>query len=177
MSETAVRIVSLLLAAIFLWAAVAKVVRYGSWRTVLAGYRVPVMVGNIAVFGVPLLELIVVGLLLAGETRAGAALTVMLLSVFSFALVRARAIQGGKLPCGCFGATKERDFRLLLLRNGLLAILPAALLIEGEDVMPLSELGWPSAGDALPTLLTLAGIAVALWIAREISTSFRKGRS
>jgi hypothetical protein len=63
------------------------------------------------------------------------------------------------------------------LRNGLLAVLPAALLVEGRDVMPLADFGWPSTGDALPTLLTLAGIAVGLWIVREVASSFRKGRS
>jgi hypothetical protein len=177
MSEAAVRIISLLLAAIFLWAAVAKVARFGSWRVVLAGYRIPPSLERLSAPAVPFVELLVVGLLLAGETRAGAALSVMLLSTFSLALVRARALQGDRLPCGCFGAHKERDYRVLLLRNGLLAVLPAALLVEGRDVMPLADFGWPSTGDALPTLLTLAGIAVGLWIVREVASSFRKGRS
>jgi uncharacterized membrane protein YphA (DoxX/SURF4 family) len=176
MSEAVVRTISLLLASVFAWAAVAKVVRFGAWRSVLAGYRLPAGTERPIAVLVPLVEVAVAALLLIGETRAGAALSVMLLSSFSLALVRARALQGDRLPCGCFGATKERDYKLLLLRNGVLALLPAALLLGGRDVVPTSGVGWPSMSDALPTLLTLAGLVAALWIAREVASSFKKGR-
>jgi hypothetical protein len=176
MSEPVVRTISLLLAIVFAWAAAAKLVRFGQWRAVLAGYRLPPWTERPIAVIVPLVEAVVAFLSLAGETRAGAALSVMLLSSFSLALVRARALQGDRLPCGCFGANKERDYKLLLLRNGVLALLPTALLLGGRDVTPTSGVGWPSMSDALPTLLTLVGLAVALWIAREVATSFKKGR-
>jgi hypothetical protein len=114
--------------------------------------------------------------LVLGETRAGAAFTIVLLSGFSFALVRARALQGDRLPCGCFGAAKERDYRALLLRNGLLALLPASLLIAGKDVLPLSDVGLPNASETVPGILAVAGVAVAAWAAREVVHAFHKER-
>lgn len=177
MSDPVVTTISLILAAVFAWAAIAKALRFSDWRAVLVGYRLPGLVARVSSWTVPLAELFVVGLILAGETKAGSALSLMLLSSFSLALVRARALQGVRLPCGCFGARKERDYRLLLARNGSLAVLPAALLLGGHDLTPLSGLVSPSAGDVLPTLLALVGILLALWTAREVAGAVKKGRS
>jgi hypothetical protein len=162
---------------VFAWAAIAKVARFRMWQAVLARYRLPVTASTAAAIGVPLAETAVAALLLAGATRAGAALSVSLLSAFSLVLLRARALQGDRLPCGCFGAAKERDYRLMLLRNGSLAVLAAALLLEGRDIDPMTGFGLPSAAEALPAILTVAGLLLVTWMGLIVASSFRKGRS
>jgi hypothetical protein len=177
MTSTLLRSLAVILAMIFAWAPGAKVLRFGTWRAVLAGYRLPPLMERVARVAVPATELTVAGLLIGGETRAGAALSVALLSSFCFALVRARALQGDRLPCGCFGARKERDYRALLLRNAALALLPATLLAGGRDVSLLGGVTAPRASDLLPSALAVFGVAVIAWTAREVSVAFRKGRS
>jgi hypothetical protein len=176
MSDVIVRIISFTLAAVFAWAAVAKAARFRSWQTVLARYRLPSTVFGPAAVAVPLAELGIAALLVAGATRAGAALSVSLLSAFSLVLLRARSLQGDRLPCGCFGAAKERDYRLMLLRNGSLAVLAAALLLEGRDVDPTTGIGLPSAAEAVPAVLTVAGLLLIMWMGLVVAGSFRKGR-
>jgi hypothetical protein len=177
MSDQVVATIALLLGAVFAWASVAKILRFAEWKRILSAYGLPPSVHGVTSWGVPLVEALVVTLIVMGETRAGAALALMLLSGFSLALVRARSLQGERLPCGCFGRTKERDYRLLLARNAFLALLPATLLLGGRDVAPLSGARAPTGDDLVPTLLALAGILLALWTAREVSGAFRKGRS
>ena len=177
MNDVVVRMISLALAAVFAWAAVAKLARFSTWRAVLAGHRLPGTFSIIAAAGVPLAEGAIAALLIAGATRAAAAFTVTLLSAFSLVLLRAKVMQGDRLPCGCFGAAKERDYRLMLLRNGTLAALAAALLIEGRDVDPISGLGLPSSTEIFPTALTVAGLGVVVWMAVTVAGSFRRGRS
>jgi hypothetical protein len=65
----------------------------------------------------------------------------------------------------------------MLARNALLAIPAAALLLEGRNVGTVSHLGLPSSDEILPTLLALIGVGAALWMAREVTGAFKKGRS
>ena len=177
MSRAFVSSVSLFLAAIFAWAAAAKLARLGTWRSVLAGYRLPVPVARVSVLLVPLAELAVAGLLVAGATRAGGALSITLLSLFSLALFHARSLEGDRLPCGCFGGRKDRDYRLLLGRNATIALLPVVLLLNGRDVAPLRDWRLPAGDETIAALLVVIGLGVATWTARQVSVAFRKGRA
>lgn len=164
-----------LLALLFAWAAVAKLVRFRAWRTALHGYRLP---GEAALaVGVPSAEAGVPILVLMDRSRAAAALALALLALFSLALLRARTLRGNKLPCGCFGGAGERDYRLMLARNGTLGLLAGTVLMARRDVRALEDLGAPDASEAIPAALALLGIVILAWLAWTLSSTLRGGRS
>lgn len=127
--------------------------------------------------GVPAAEAGVPVLVLFDRSRAAAALALALLALFSLALLRARALRGDRLPCGCFGRAGERDYRLMLARNGSLGVLAGTVLAAGRDVRVLEELGAPDASEVIPAALALLGIVVLAWLAWTLSSTVRGGRS
>ncbi len=159
-----VSVAALVLAVAFGWAALAKVARLQAWRRTLAGYRLPEALERAVLGVVPLAEGTAAVLLVAGDdvTRSGAALVVALLSAFSLAVLRARRIQGDRLPCGCFGGSGRRDYRLMLARNALLGGLAAAVLLVPR--VASFELEAPDASQVLPAALAALGLALVSWL-------------
>ncbi|MDQ3940196.1 MAG: hypothetical protein M3238_02470 [Actinomycetota bacterium] len=164
------------MSATFGWAAVLKVARFGSWRAALVRYRLPATVFSVALVAVPLFEASAVALLLFGSTPVGAALSLALLSTFSWAVVRARAISGDRVPCGCFGRLEERDYRTMLLRNAALGLAAAAVLIRGGDSNALSGFALPRADEAVPALLVVVGVALIAWLGWQAAATARGQR-
>lgn len=97
-----------IIAVVFAWAAVPKLIDPATFAADLENYRVlpQTLVGPVALF-VPSLELIVAAALLWPRYQRGASLiaTGMLL-MFSGAMAQAR-MRGIDLSCGCFGAAFE----------------------------------------------------------------------
>ena len=151
---------ALLLAVAFAWAALSKAARPRAWKAALDGYGLARPVRRTTLFAVPAAEAAAAALLLLGgdATRAGAALSVALLSAFSLAVLRARRLRGDRLPCGCFGGSGRRDYRLMLVRNSVLAAVAAAALSTRH------ELDAPGAGEAVPAILAGLGIALIAWL-------------
>jgi hypothetical protein len=111
----------------FLWAATMKVTRPQAWLGDVRRHRTKRWLRIAAFFLVPAAELAVVVALLAGQRSLAAALAAVCLVGFSLAIVRLRVLlHAGRVPCGCFGGSGRRDWRLLLARNG--ALLAVALL-------------------------------------------------
>ena len=158
MSSLSVQLLAAVLSAVFVWSACAKLIRYREWQVALAGYRLPEPVERAARPGVPVAELLVPLLFVLGNVGAGAALVVALVAAFSLAVLRARALEGDRLPCGCFGRTKAHDYRLMLVRNSVLGVLAGALLLAGHDVPLFDGVGAPDASEALPITLSVAGL-------------------
>jgi uncharacterized membrane protein YphA (DoxX/SURF4 family) len=179
MSDAAVSILSVALALVFAWAGIAKLVRYPDWTSALVAYNLPDHVRKLAAVVVPVAELSVVAFVVAGFTRVGAALTIALIAGFSFVLARARAsgegLEDGRLPCGCFGKAKARDYRLMLLRNALIGGIAAALLLSARNTPFLEGLSAPERRELLPALLGLAGVLLGGWLIYESAVSL-KGR-
>ena len=149
------------LALVFGWGALSKWARFPGWRATLRGYGLPRPLEGLALGAVPVAEAAVPWLALSGQTRQSAALAVMLLIVFSAAIVRARIRHGKKLACGCFGGRNTSDYRLILLRNALLGA-TAAVVLTGRSGQPLLEgLRGPQPREAVPAVLVLAGLALA----------------
>jgi hypothetical protein len=171
MPSSALRIVALLLASTFAWAALAKFARWSRWREALAGYELPGPLRLVGAPAVPLVEIGVVLLLVTGATRAGAAASVALLASFSGMLLWARERRGNRLPCGCFGRATERDYRVLLARNASLGLLSAILLAGGRDLMPWEGWAVPSGTELLPALLVTTGIVVVAWTRWQVRSS------
>ena len=176
MSTLAVQLLSAVLGVVFAWSAVAKFVRYQDWIVALAGYRLPPVVERISRVAVPIVELAVPALFVTGNVRAGAALVVALVGTFSLAVLRARASEGDRLPCGCFGKSKEHDYRLMLLRNGFLGAIAALLLLAGEDVALFDGLGAPRSSEVIPVTLSIVGLLGIGWALWAAGSAFRKGQ-
>ena len=157
---------AVILAAAFGWAALSKAARPSAWRDALRPHGLGGLEPAVAV-AVPSAELAVAGVLLLASSRAGAVAALVLLVVFSAALVRVRVRSGDRrVPCGCFGRRSSVDVRLALVRNVVLAAL-GVLALTGRQPDPL-PLGLPSSGEAVPALLALVGIALGAWVAREV---------
>ena len=159
-----------LLALTFAWAAGAKLARWTTWKATLPGYGIATKLVVPLAIAVPLLEATVAGLAVAGITRVAMALALALLSIFSFAVLNARTRQGDRLPCGCFGRTEERDYRVMLARNAFLAALAAAVLLFGDEGDLLSGSGAPDLEDAVPGLLVAVGAALVVWMAKHATS-------
>lgn len=161
------------LAGVFAWAAAAKALDPRGWRESLAAHRLGAM-ERLALVGIPALEAAVAVLAFAGSLLASALLALALLAAFSAAIVRARALHGDRLPCGCFGRTRARDYRVLLARNLAIAGIAAVVLATGSS-FPL--LGWarmPQGDEVVAALLATAGLALAGWIVRRALATLRR---
>lgn len=124
---------AVVLAAVFLRAATAKLARPGDTAGAFRGLGLPAA-GALA-RGVPATELVLAAVLLAAP-RAGAAGALGTLGAFS--IVVARAVRGGvATPCACFGtSTAEPVSHVDLVRNGLLGLLAAWALLAPRPVVP-----------------------------------------
>jgi uncharacterized membrane protein YphA (DoxX/SURF4 family) len=156
------QIAALVLAACFAWAGFAKIRRPSRWRDSLRAYGSPALT-RVAAPAVPLAELSVAALLMV-NVRAGAAAAAVLLVIFTGALMRAREGAGDKLPCACFGTTRERDWRALAARNAGLGAVAVAAFTAGR----------PVGAGALPVILPAAGLALAVWTAAATRAAFRR---
>ena len=161
----------------FAWAALAKVVAFERWRRALAGYRLPPALERAARYATPVAEGVVAVIALAGPLEVAGALALALLAAFCIAILHARTAQGDRLPCGCFGGASERDFRLLLVRNGLL-VLPAGIVSLAGGNGLIVRLWSVDRSELLPaafTLVALVLVAGILWgMAGAISTRGRR---
>jgi hypothetical protein len=156
-------VASLLLAAVFGWASLAKVLGPGTWRRALEGYRLPAPIAWVALVAVPTAEAAVTILLLAGSITFGAGLALVLLSAFSIAVIRARRSVGDRLPCGCFGGQRLRDARLMLARNTALAVVAGVAVLERRA----PAFSPPSTEDLVPALLTVIGAVLTASMLRR----------
>ncbi len=174
MPAATIQVCSALIAVVFAWSAGAKMARPQAWRDVLKNYRLGALTAFAALL-VPLTEALVTALVLAGETRTAGAMSVGMLSAFTFAAVRLRNLQGDRLPCGCFGSSKVRDYRVILLRNTVLGGAAAVMLLGDREVDLLEGVGVPSGDQIVPALLMLLAAAAAVWLLYSVTRSFKRG--
>jgi len=159
------------LVATFLWAAVAKFVRGNAWPAAIARFGFAGAAARAIAVAVPVAEIVVVALFVAGASRVAAALTLALVASFSAAIVSARMVRkSDKVPCGCFGGSGESDYRLLLARNAALAVLAGVVLLAPRP----AGLSAPSEGDLLPATLVVLGGAVLTWMVAQTVSSLRR---
>ena len=154
----------------FGWAALAKFIRGDEWPPAVTRFGFRGGVAQTIVFAVPIAEITIVILFVVGAARAGAALTVALVAAFSAAITRARMVSGRRVPCGCFGKSRERDYRLLLARNAALALAAATVLLGPRDV----SLAPPEGTEWMPVVLSLVGAGVVAWAAVQTTSALRR---
>lgn len=164
----------LVLVLTFAWAVVAKIVHWGSWTQSLEAYGFPEGTRPVVALAVPVAELTVAALVLVGPVRVGLAATLLLVSAFSLGILRARSLQGDRLPCGCFGRTEARDYRLLLIRNALLGALAGIALVAGASESVISLADVPSSSEIFPALLVAGGVVLVSWLAWQAFSMKRR---
>lgn len=165
MPEITIRIALGVLAIVFAWAAVSKILRPRRWTELLVGYELPRPLAVVARVLVPVIEIGIAIAIVAGAGKVAAAASALLLGTFSIAVVRLRAIKGDDVPCGCFGNTRERRYTTLLARNAALAALAAIVLVADADVDLFTGIRAPRGGELLPALLVAIGIGLIAWMA------------
>lgn len=155
----------------FAWAAAAKFVRGNDWPEAVAGFGFSGVLARAIAVAVPLFEVAIVALFVVGAVRVAAALTLALIAAFSAAIVWSRGTRdGNRVPCGCFGRTRDYDYRLLLLRNAGIAFLAALVLVAKGEV----SLAVPAGTDLVPTaLVAIAGVLLT-WMAVQTASSLRR---
>jgi hypothetical protein len=156
-------------------AAAVKVVRPGPWRRSLRALRLPSAVERVAGPAVPAVEVVLAALPFLGLASTAGFASLVVLGLFSAAIVVGRLRVGRRLDCGCFGATSARDSRLLLARNGALAVAAALAWQGGVDDPVGGPLGTPTGAEVLPAALVALGLALAVWVAAVAVVTVRRG--
>ena len=156
------------LALTFAAAAVTKVARGAVWRRTLATYRLSPDASRVVAFGVPIVELVIVGLVLVGLGATAGIVSLVALALFSAAIVAGRVRAGRRLDCGCFGGSATRDYRVLLARNLALAGVAFVAWTAGQDAPLMGSLAEPGGADLLPAALVVVGLAMAIWVGAAV---------
>jgi hypothetical protein len=143
---------SLLLAAVFAWAGLAKVRRPSSMHATLRAVGLPRGLIRIAATALPAAELVVAGALLTRPFVGGVAAAALLLA-FTAAVARVHR-SGRRITCGCFGSADDQPVGAhLYLRNGW-------LMICALTIMTASGANEGLSGLSLPAVLTVGAVAV-----------------
>lgn len=161
------------LSVVFAWSGLTKILRPQRWRQDLRVYRLPWPLRALGFLVLPWAELSIGGLTLAGYPRVAAWLAVILLAIFSAAIVRARIVVGSnRLACGCFTGNAVHDYRVMLLRNGVLIGLAFIVLVSG-NLLGKSSILSPEPARTLAMLggLTLAALA---WMLVQVQARLRE---
>lgn len=141
----------MLLALVFAWAALGKVLRPAATAAAFTGLGLP-LAGALAV-AVPVGEVAVAALLVV-RPQVGAALALAALAAFSFVIARA-LMRGTRAGCGCFGSRRTDPVSPVdIIRNGLLAAF--ALVATGTHRL------------VRPGLAAVAGVAAGVVVASGV---------
>jgi thiol-disulfide isomerase/thioredoxin len=160
---SAVLAARVLLAGVFVVAAVGKLMDLPGSRRALVGFGVSESVANYAGTLLPFLELAVAAsLLVQPSARWGAAGALILLGAFVAGITR--ALMRGQTPdCHCFGRIHSAPAgRSQIGRNSVLAAVAAFVIVEGPG--PTIN-GWVAARTAAEVVAVLLGTAVLLLLA------------
>jgi methylamine dehydrogenase accessory protein MauD len=155
----------LLLAIVFLVAAVGKLIDRQGSRTALADFGLPSWMAAPAAVVLPVAELVVAVLLLLGATaRWGALAALGLLGLFIAAMAISLA-RGRRPDCHCFGQLHSAPVGWpTLSRNGFLAVLAGLVLWRGGEGARIGST-FAGAGAGASTWIALGVALLALAIA------------
>jgi hypothetical protein len=163
------------LAIAFGWAAVTKLVHARPWRRTLQSYGLGRGFERSVAVGVPLVELGIGVLPFLGLPSTAGVLSLGVLAAFSVGIVAARIRHGPRLDCGCFVAARVRDYRLLLARNGALAIVGLVAWRRGTDAWIGADIVAPSGGELVPAALVALGLVLAALVVVATVRTVRRG--
>jgi uncharacterized membrane protein YphA (DoxX/SURF4 family) len=159
--DTALLVLRLILAAVFLVAGLAKLADLQGAREAVAGFGVPERLARPLGTALPGLELATaLALLLSSTAWAGALAAALLLTGFCTAI--AHSIRRGSAPaCHCFGQVHSEPVGpRTLVRNLALLALAVAVLALGAGRAMTSATGWLGRLDATSALALALGVVV-----------------
>jgi hypothetical protein len=163
------------LALAFAWAAATKLVGFRRWHRSLESYGLNGSLRGAVAVGVPLVELGIATLPFAGLSSTAGIASLVVLTLFSVAIVVARVRNGPRLDCGCFGAARVRDYRLLLARNGALALVAFVAWRNVADARIRADVVAPSGAELVPVALVALGVVLASWVIVVTVRTVRRG--
>jgi hypothetical protein len=151
----------IVLGGVFLAAGVAKATSSGGRRfeASLRGFGFGAAAARPVARLLPLIEIALAALLLAGAAvRVAAIATMALLVLFDAVIVRV-LVRGDRVDCGCFGAASQRPVSIGTLgRNAALTVVAAVAAAEGRLAAPWTP---------LPAVLVAVAILAVLGLASE----------
>jgi uncharacterized membrane protein YphA (DoxX/SURF4 family) len=167
---TVVLVLRVALAAVFVVAAIGKLLDRSGSRQALRGFGVPPRVAAVASELLPIVELVIaVALLLRPTAQWGAAAAVVLLLTFVGGIANALA-HGWKSACHCFGIFhSEPAGPRALVRNGALLAVAAIAAALGPGPSISTWVSQRSAAElvAIGLGIVAGALSVALWRARR----------
>jgi uncharacterized membrane protein YphA (DoxX/SURF4 family) len=118
---------AIVVAVVFLLAAVTKLARPAVWRGQAADLRVPAPVAAV----VPFVEVVIGALLLVQFQRQFVAWCAVVVLVSFTALLAVRLAQGERPPCACFGSWSAQPIgaRTIVRNLGFIAVAVAAAVL------------------------------------------------
>lgn len=123
-SELIIKLLCTLIALMFFYAAVSKLMDYDRSRSEMMAQIFPRSIADILVWLVPSVELIITVLLLYNPTRLkGLFASIMLLACFSVYIVVSMSGVSGKIPCGCGGILRHMGYWTHLVFNIVFIVL------------------------------------------------------
>jgi peroxiredoxin/uncharacterized membrane protein YphA (DoxX/SURF4 family) len=159
-----VLLVRIVLTLVFGVAGVSKLLDLSGSRQAMRGFGVPERFARLAGTLLPVAEIVIAVALLFAETAwAGALAALGLLMLFVLGIV-VNLARGRTPDCHCFGQLHSAPIgRTTLLRNALLALLAAFVVVQGQQGAESGIVEWLAAPNAAATVgLVIAVIAVAV---------------
>lgn len=152
------------LAAVFLWAGLLKLMALPPARDALAGFGINGRVGLAVGWTLPVVEIVVaLALIWPATALAGAVVSLLLLAAFT-ALVFVTLRRGAAPPCNCFGAISARPIdRSTITRNVVLTTTAVVAVVVGMSDPGPSLVAWAGGGAVGGGLVVAcASLAIAL---------------
>jgi peroxiredoxin len=167
--ETLFLLVRLLLAGVLAAAGAAKLVDLAGSRQAMRDFGLPISLAAPLGLLLPLAEIgVALALVPAVSAWAGAIAALLLLLLFIGGIL-VNLVHGNRPNCHCFGQLHSQPIgRATLIRNGVLALLAALIVVQGPKGVGPGLLGWM--GDfTLTSYLILAGcvVVVALMVGQS----------
>ena len=156
-------VVRLVLAAMFVIAAIGKLADHAGSRDALRDLGVPARLATPLATGLPLAELAVAVTLIPAATAWWGGLGALALLLCFLAAIAVNLRQGRTPPCHCFGRLHSAPAGpSTLVRTAVLTVLAGVLVAAGRAHVGPSAVGWTdflSRGDALALVLGLTMVA------------------
>ena len=160
--DNAVLLARVALSALFLVAALAKLVDRTGSRAAMAGFGVPPSLATPLGVALPLVELLVAAVLLPASTaRWGALAALLLLGVFVAGIANVM-LRGREAECHCFGQLHSARVGWPTLGRNLVLAAVAVLVFARDDASSIASLLAPLAASSTTSLVAFAVGAVAI---------------
>jgi peroxiredoxin len=166
--ETALLAARLLLAAVFLVAAAAKLMDRAGSRQAIADFGVPERTASPAALLLPLAEAAVAVALVPKATAWWGAVGAAALLLLFIAAIGVNLARGRKPDCRCFGQLSSSPVGwTTLARNALLAALAGFVVWQGRDEPGTSAVAWVSDLSPGELVLLIGSLALLALVAAE----------